>query len=413
MPPPIFKPSSSLAEVRYEIRGPLARRADELEQAGATIIKLNVGNPGNFGFRAPSELREAMSSHLPQSDAYCHQKGLMVAREAVVEQQQRRGVADAKPAQVFMGNGVSELIISSLRGLLNPGDEVLIPSPDYPLWTAATVLAGGKPVLYPCQRENGFVPVVAEVARLVGPRTRALVVINPNNPTGAVYPRAVLEGLARLAEEHGLVVFSDEIYDQILYEGSQFVPMAPLVTKTLCGTFSGLSKVYRACGFRVGWLSFSGATAGAQDYLVALDLLCALRLCANVPGQWAVPVALRGVQSIGELTAPGGRLFQARQAILEGVARSRYLDVVKPQGSIYAFVRIKPGLLPDFDDQRFALDLLERRHVFITPGNGFNVPYRDHFRITMLPEPTQVAMVFERIESLLDEYARAVNRASA
>jgi len=413
MPSPSFHPSTNLAHVRYEIRGPLARRADELEQAGATIIKLNVGNPGMFGFRAPLEMRQAMTEHLAQSDAYCHQKGLLQAREAVVAQQRSRGVMDVTPAEVFMGNGVSELIMSSLRGLLNDGDEVLIPSPDYPLWTAATVLSGGKPVHYPCARENGFVPVVADVARLVTARTRALVVINPNNPTGAVYPRAVLEGLARLAEERGLVVFSDEIYDQITYDGAEFVPMAPLVKGTLCGTFGGLSKVYRACGFRVGWLAFSGALAGAKDYLIGLDLLAGLRLCSNVPGQWAVPVALAGVQSILELTKPGGRLYEARKAVLEAVARSRYLDVVAPQGAIYAFVRIRPERLPGFDDQRFALDLLERRHVFITPGNGFNVPYRDHFRITLLPEPAQVAEVFLRIESLLEEYARSANTVSS
>jgi alanine-synthesizing transaminase len=411
MPSPIV-PSSHLANVRYEIRGPLARRADELEKAGYEIIKLNVGNPGLFGFRAPESMRRAIVENLINADPYSHQKGIFPAREAVVMQQQSRGVMDVTAADVFMGNGVSELIMSALRGLLNDGDEVLIPSPDYPLWTAATVLNGGKAVHYPCPREQGFVPDVEAVARLVTPRTRALVIINPNNPTGAVYPRAVLEGLVRIAEERGLVVFSDEIYDQILYDGAEFTPVATLAKKTLCGTFGGLSKVYRACGYRVGWLSFSGPKEHAKDYLLALDLLAGLRLCSNVPGQWAVQTALGGHQSIWDLTKAGGRLYESRRAMLEGVRRSRFLDVVEPRGAIYAFVRVKTEALPGFNDQRFALDLLEKQHVFVTPGHGFNVPYSDHFRITLLPDEKVMATVFERIEGLLEEYAKAGKKAA-
>jgi alanine-synthesizing transaminase len=401
MPPPVIKPSSQLANVRYEIRGPLARRAFELEKAGKEVIKLNIGNPGAFGFVMPATMRQAMIENLPQSEAYCHQKGIFPAREAVVMQQQSRGVMGVSADEVFIGNGVSELIMFALRALLDDGDEVLVPSPDYPLWTAAATINGGKAVHYPCPRESGFLPDIEKLRALVTPRTRALVIINPNNPTGAVYPRALLEQMVALAEERNLVLFSDEIYDQILYDGAEHVPLATLAKNTLCGTFGGLSKVYRACGLRVGWLTFSGERAHAKDYLLALDLLASLRLCANVPGQWAVQTALGGYQSIKDLTAPGGRLYQTRAAVIAAAARSKYLDVVAPQGAIYAFVRVKPERLPKFDDQQFALDLLERQHVLIAPGRSFNVPYHDHFRITLLPDEQTMATVFARMETLL------------
>ncbi len=410
MPPPPIVPSQSLTNVRYEIRGPLARRAAELEKSGYDIVKLNIGNPGNFGFRAPESMRRAIIENLDQADAYGPQKGIFPAREAVVMQLQSRGVMDVTADEVFIGNGVSELISSCLRALLNDGDEVLIPSPDYPLWTAATTLAGGLARHYPCPRELGYQPDVAALAALIGPKTRAIVVINPNNPTGAVYPRATLEAIARIAEEHGLVVFSDEIYDQILYDGATYIPMATVCHGTLVGTFGGLSKVYRACGYRVGWVSFSGETEHARDYLLALDLLAGLRLCSNVPGQWAVQTALGGHQSIWDLTKPGGRLYETRKAVVDGVAASRYFDVVAPQGAIYAWLRVKPEALPGFDDKRFALDLLERKHVLVTPGHGFNVPYADHFRITLLPEAGQMRQVFGKMEELLDEYARGTRR---
>lgn len=394
-------PSSSLADVRYEIRGPLARRAVELEQAGREIIKLNIGNPGIFGFRAPEAMRRAMIEHLEPADAYSHQKGIMSAREAVVQQFHGRGVRDVTVDDVYMGNGVSELILNALRGLLNPGDEVLVPSPDYPLWTAAVNLNAGKAVHYPCPEAQGFQPDLAALEQLITPRTRALVVINPNNPTGAVYPRATLEALVRLAEQRGLVIFSDEIYDQITYDGVVHVPMATLVKNTLCASFGGLSKVYRACGWRVGWLVFSGDRSGAADYFTELDKLASLRLCSNVPGQWAVQAALTGHQSIQDLIKPGGRLYETRRAIIAGLKASKHLDAVTPQGAIYAFVRVKTAG-PEFDDQRFALDLLERKQVLVTPGRGFNVPYRDHFRITLLPDEKIMADVFQRMEELLE-----------
>jgi alanine-synthesizing transaminase len=404
------RPSESLAHVRYEIRGRLARRAQELERLGYEIISLNIGNPGAFGFRTPETMRLAMIGNLPEAEGYCHQKGIFPAREAIAMQQQSRGVEGITAEEVFIGNGVSELIDLSLRALLNDGDEVLVPSPDYPLWTAAVTLNRGRPVHYACRPENGFVPDPDEIAKLVSPRTRALVVINPNNPTGAVYPRAVLESLARLAERRGLIVLSDEIYDQMVYEAAEFVPMATLVHDTVCATLSGLSKVYRACGYRVGWASFSGRLQGASEYLAALELLASLRLCSNVPAQWAVQTALGGFQSIRALVAPGGRLYESRQAILERVRASRFLTLTPPAGAMYAFVRVRTDDLPEFDDQQFALDLLEQKHVLVAPGVSFNVSYRDHFRVTNLPEASILRQVFARIEELLTGYASAVPR---
>ena len=397
--------SDGLASVRYEIRGKLARRALALERLGYDIVSLNIGNPYAFGFRTPETMRLAMIENLRNSEGYVHQKGIFPAREAVVMQQQSRGVTTVSAEEVFIGNGVSELIDLCLRALLNAGDEVLIPSPDYPLWSAAVTLNGGKAIYYPCRPENDFVPDPEEIAALITRNTRAIVVINPNNPTGAVYPRAVCEGIARLAEEKKLVVFSDEIYDQMTYDGAESIPMATLVRDTVCCTMSGLSKIYRACGYRVGWAAFSGNLRGAGDYLAALELLTSLRLCSNVPAQWAVQTALGGYQSIKELLAPGGRLYESRRAILEATSASRYLALSAPKGSMYAFVRVKTEELPDFDDQTFALDLLEQKHVLLAPGTSFNVPYSDHFRTTLLPDAQLLKKVFARIDELLSTYA--------
>ena len=402
-----IRPSEGLRHVRYEIRGRLARRAHELERQGYEIISLNIGNPRAFGLRTPETMRLAMIENLPEAEGYCHQKGIFPAREAVVMQQQARGISGVTAEEVFIGNGVSELIDLTLRALLNEGDEVLVPSPDYPLWTAAVTLNRCRAVHYPCRPENGFVPDPEEVARLVTPRTRAIVIINPNNPTGAVYPRAVLESLARLAEARGLVVFSDEIYDQMTFGEAEFVPMATLVHGTLCATLAGLSKVYRACGYRVGWAVFSGRTHAAAEYLGALELLSSLRLCSNVMAQWAVQTALGGHQSVKELIAPGGRLYESRAAILDAARASRFLTLAPPQGAMYAFPGVDARVLPDFDDQQFALDLLEQKHVLVAPGVSFNVPYRNHFRITNLPDAATLREVFTRIEELLGGYADA------
>ena len=397
--------SDALRDVRYEIRGQLANRAFELEKRGYEIISLNIGNPGLFGFRTPETMRLAMIENLGQAEPYCHQKGIFPAREAVVMQQQSRGIHGVTADEVFIGNGVSELIDLSLRALLNPGDEVLVPSPDYPLWSAAVTLNGGKAVHYRCRRENAFIPDVADLEALVTDRTRAIVVINPNNPTGAVYDRKTLEDIAALAERRGLVVLSDEIYDQMVYDDAKFVPMATLVNDSVCLTYSGLSKVYRACGYRVGWCVFSGDLDRAEDYIHAMELLAALRLCSNVSGQWAVQTALGGFQSIRELVRPGGRLYQSREVLVERVADSEYLDVQKPMGAMYAFIRLDPRFEGTLDDQAFALELLEKKHVLIAPGSSFNTIYTDHFRVTTLPDSDALNVVFDRINTCLAQYA--------
>lgn len=394
-----------LGEVRYEIRGELARRARELEAQGRRLIKLNIGNPGAFGFRAPEHLQRAIAEHLAESDPYTHQQGLPAAREAIAAQHRARGVHGAVPERVFVGNGVSELIDLSLRALLNPGDEVLLPSPDYPLWSAATILNDGRPVYYRCEAGNGFLPDPDEIESLVSSRTRALVLINPNNPTGASYPRALLERLVAIAAKHDLLLMADEIYDGILYDGAAFQPLAPLAGDLPCLSFGGLSKVHRACGWRVGWALLSGDPLRIGEYHHALDLLGALRLCANVPGQFAVAAALTGPDTIAALTAPGGRLYESRRAVIDRCAASDFLALVPPQGALYAFPGVDTEALPGFDDHRFAVELLEEEDVLIVPGASFNVPYRHHFRVTLLPEADTVHEVFRRIERTLARHA--------
>jgi len=397
--------SSRINEVRYEIRGELAQRALELEAAGREIIKVNIGNPGAFGFTVPEHVRTVIQANLASSETYCHQKGILPAREAIVAQQREHGVPDAHTDRVFIGNGVSELIDLSLRALLNDGDEVLLPSPDYPLWSAATVLNGGKPVYYTCPAERAHVPDPDEIEAAVTPRTRAIVVVNPNNPTGAVYPRAVLEAIVAIAERHRLIILSDEIYDEIVYDKAEFIPLARLAREVPCLTFDGLSKVQRACGYRVGWLSLTGSAAQLDEIERALDLLASLRLCANVPGQWAIVPSLTGPDTISPLTAPGGRLYATRQAVIDACAQSQFLDVVAPRGSLYAFPSIDTALLPQFDDEKFALDLLVSEGVLVVPGYGFNYARRNHFRTTLLPLAPQMRDVFARIERVLERMA--------
>lgn len=396
---------SRLSQVRYEIRGELARRARELEAQGRELIKLNIGNPGGFGFRAPAHLSEAIVHGLAASDAYAHQQGLLQAREAVAAQFAARGVSAIDADAVFVGNGVSELIDLALRALLDPGDEVLLPSPDYPLWSAATLLNDGEPVYYRCAADNGFLSDPDEIESHITARTRALVLINPNNPTGAVYPRELLHALVALARRHGLLLMSDEIYDGITYDGARFEPLAPLAGDVPCLSFGGLSKVHRACGYRVGWAVLSGERRRIADYHHALDLLGALRLCANVPGQWAVPAALTGINTIGPLCAPGGRLYEARRAVIEACAHSEWLSLNSPAGALYAFPAVIGEAALGFDDHQFAVELLEHESVLIVPGSSFNVAYRNHFRVTLLPEPAQLREVFARIERTLQRRA--------
>jgi alanine-synthesizing transaminase len=402
-PSPSLPVPRHLLNVRYEIRGPLARRAHQLERGGHDIIKINIGNPAAFGFRTPPSMRRALLENLAEAEAYCHQKGIFPAREAVVTDTQTFGIAGVTVDDVFMGNGVSELILMTMEALLSPGDEVLLPAPDYPLWTAAVAITAGKPVYYDCRPEAAFIPDPEQIARLVSPRTKAIVLINPNNPTGAVYPRAVVEAVVRIAEEKRISLFSDEIYNRILYDGALHTPAATLCEGTLCATFGGLSKVYRACGYRTGWVFFSGKKDHAADYLSCLDTLASLRLCSSVPGQWAVQTALGGVQSIYQLTAPSGRLGRQRKAVIDGVAKSKYLSLVAPKGALYAFVGVKKDVAPDFDDETFAMSLLEKKHVLLVPGSSCNVDYRNHFRLTLLPDEETIGEVFTRIEALLDE----------
>ena len=400
-----IRSSAVLHDVRYEIRGQLANRALELEKRGYEIISLNIGNPGLFGFRTPETMRLAMIENLGQAEPYSHQKGIFPAREAVVMQQQSRGIHNVTAEDVFIGNGVSELIDLSLRALLNPGDEVLVPSPDYPLWSAAVALNGGKVSHYGCDPENGFLPDAEDIERLVTPRTRAIVVINPNNPSGAVYGRDTLRAIVDIAERHGLVLMADEIYDQMVYDDAEFIPMATLVENTVCLTYSGLSKIYRACGYRVGWCIFGGDLDRAGDYRHGMELLAALRLCSNVPGQWAVQTALGGYQSIEQLVEPGGRLYQSRATVLERVATSNYLSVETPMGAMYAFLKLDARFAGRLDDQAFALELLESHHVLVAPGSSFNTPYTDHFRITTLPDTETLNLVFDRIDACLEQNA--------
>ncbi len=405
MPHPPLATRERLSEVRYEIRGELARRARELEGQGRTLVKLNIGNPGAFGFRAPAHLQRAIADHIHGTDPYTHQQGLPQAREAIAAFHAARGTPGADADRVFVGNGVSELIDLSLRALLNPGDEVLLPSPDYPLWSAATILNDGRPVYYRCQAGNGFLPDPDEIEALVSPRTRAIVLINPNNPTGACYPRALLERIVDIARRHGLLLMADEIYDGVLYDGARFEPLAPLAGDVACLSLGGLSKVHRACGWRVGWGVLSGDATRLGDFHHALDLLGALRLCANVPGQFAIEAALAGADTISALCAPGGRLYEARRAVVESCAASDHLSLVAPAGALYAFPRVVGAAAGGFDDHAFALEMLEAEDVLLVPGSSFNVPDRSHFRVTLLPEPDALREVFARIDRVLSRRA--------
>lgn len=404
-------PAFRLAQVRYELRGALAHRARALEAAGHAVLKLNIGNPGRFGFRTPVHLTSAITEHLVDSDAYGHEQGLESARAAIVAQQRQRGIEVPGIERVFIGNGVSELIELSLRALLNPGDEVLLPAPDYPLWSAATVLNDGAPRHYACPASRAHLPDPDQIEALCGPRTRAIVLINPNNPTGACYPRELLERIIAIAERRRLLLLSDEIYDDIRYDGTPFTPLASLAGDLPCVTFAGLSKVHRACGLRIGWVTLSGDDTRIDAYRDALQLLASLRLCANVPAQWAIEPALTGPDSITALTAPGGRLYESRRAALESIARSRFLECVAPAGALYAFPLVRADALPDFDDNDFAMRLLEDELALVVPGSSFDLPSSRHFRITLLPEAAQIADVFARIERVLarmaDERPRA------
>ena len=393
--------SSKLAGVCYDIRGPVLEHARRLEEQGHRVLKLNTGNPAPFGFSAPEELLVDMVRHLPAAQGYGDAKGLQSARHAVVQYHAGKGIDGLDVEDVYLGNGVSELIVMSLQALLDDGDEVLIPAPDYPLWTAAARLSGGVPVHYLCDEQADWWPDLDDLASKITPRTRALVVINPNNPTGAVYPRPVLEGLVELARQHGLVVLSDEIYDKILYDGAEHVSTAALAPDLLCLTFNGLSKAYRVAGFRSGWMLLSGPTRHARGYIEGLDVLANMRLCPNVPSQHAIATALGGHQSIHDLTRPGGRLLAQRDRTWQLLNELPGVSCVKPAGALYCFPRLDPAVHEIPDDQQLVLDLLLQERILVVQGTGFNWPHPDHLRIVTLPPVQDLERAVQQIGAFL------------
>ncbi len=400
---PVLK-SHKLADVCYEIRGPVLRRANRLEEEGHRIIKLNIGNPAPFGFEAPDEIIQDVIHNLPQAQGYSDSKGIFSARKAVMQECQRLGIADVSIDDIYIGNGASELIVMSMQGLLNNGDEMLIPAPDYPLWTAAVSLAGGTPVHYLTDESADWYPDLADIERRITPRTRGLVVINPNNPTGAVYSQALLEGMADLARRHNLIVFADEIYDKVLFDGVQHTAFASLAPDLLCVTFNGLSKSYRSAGFRAGWMIISGAKHRAGDYVEGLDMLASMRLCSNVPAQYAIQTALGGYQSIQDLVAPGGRLRRQRDLAHQLLCEIPGVSCVKPQGALYLFPRLDPDVYPIRDDQQLVLDFLNQEKVLLVQGSGFNWPDTQHLRIVFLPGEELLITAIERFGRFLERY---------
>ena len=400
---PILK-SNKLDNVCYDIRGPVLKAADQLESDGHTVLKLNIGNPAPWGFNAPEEILRDVIRNVPQSQGYCDSKGLYSARKAVMQYYQQVGVTDVDVDDIYIGNGVSELVAMSVQALVNDGDEVLIPSPDFPLWSAAVNLCGGKAVHYLCDEENDWQPDLADLRGKITPQTKALVVINPNNPTGAVYQRDMLEQLIAIGREFDLVMFADEIYDKILFDEEPYIPLASLADDLLMLTFSGLSKSYRVAGFRSGWLVVSGARERALDYIEGLNILASTRLCANVPTQHAIQTALGGHQSIFELTAPGGRLFEQRNVAWQLLNEIDGISCVKPKGALYLFPKIDTAKFNIQDDEQFALDLLMQEKVLMVQGSGFNWPRADHFRIVFLPHVEQLKEALGRLKNFLASY---------
>jgi alanine-synthesizing transaminase len=376
--------SDKLAGVLYDIRGPVLKRAMELEAEGQRILKLHIGNPAPFGFEAPDEILQDIIRNLPIAHGYSDSKGILSARRAVVQHYEEHGFAGLDVEDVYLGNGVSELIVLALQALLNNRDEVLIPAPDYPLWTAAVSLCGGRPVHYVCDEMQGWEPDLADIEAKITPRTRALVIINPNNPTGAVYSPELLKGVVELARRNNLIIFADEIYDRVLYDGATHTSIAPLAPDLLTLTFSGLSKAYRVCGFRSGWMAVTGPKQHADSYIEGLEMLANMRLCPNVPGQHAIQAAIGGHQSINDLVLPGGRLREQRDRAWSLLNEIPGVSCVKPAGALYVFPRLDPEVYPIEDDQRLVLELLEQQHILVVQGTGFNWPHTDHFRVVTL-----------------------------
>jgi alanine-synthesizing transaminase len=402
---PVLK-SSKLANVAYDIRGPVLDKARQMEEEGHKIIKLNIGNVAAFGFEPPDEIVQDMIRNIPGASGYTDSKGLFAPRKAVVHYMQQKQVHGVTVDDVYLGNGASELIQIAISALLNDGDEMLIPAPDFPLYTAVVGLSGGRPVHYVCDEQSGWLPDIADIRRKVTPATRGIIVCNPNNPTGALYPAELLREIIELARQHRLIVFVDEIYDKTLYDGHRHVSMASLADDVLFVTFNGLSKNYRSCGYRAGWMVVSGEKRHARDYIEGLNMLASLRLCSNTPGQLAIQTALGGYQSIDELVAPGGRLTRQRDVAYDLLTQIPGVSVVKPKAALYMFPRLDPKLYPIADDQRFAYELLAEEKVLIVQGTGFNVPDNEHFRIVFLPHADDLSEAIGRIARFLDHYRK-------
>ncbi|MBM3387489.1 MAG: pyridoxal phosphate-dependent aminotransferase [Betaproteobacteria bacterium] len=398
---PIQK-SAKLANVCYDIRGPIMDRARQMEEEGHKIIKLNIGNLAVFGFDAPEEIQQDMIRNLPNSAGYSDSKGIFAARKAVMHETQKQGIKGVTLDDIYLGNGASELIVMATNALLDNGDELLLPAPDYPLWTAAASLSGGTPVHYLCDEANGWMPDLADIRARITPRTKGIVVINPNNPTGALYSRELLDGIVAIARQHNLVIFADEVYDKVLYDDVVHTPIASLSEDVLTLTFNSLSKSYRSCGYRAGWMVVSGDKKPAKDYIEGLNMLSNMRLCSNVPGQWAVQTALGGYQSIKDLVCEGGRLRKQRDLAYELISAIPGVSCVRPQAALYMFPRLDPKIYPIGNDQQFFLQLLEETKVMLVQGTGFNWAQPDHFRIVFLPHEDDLREAIQRVARFLE-----------
>lgn len=396
--------SSKLDNVCYDIRGPVLKHAKRMEEEGHKILKLNIGNPAPFGFDTPDEILVDVLRNLPTSQGYCDSKGIYPARKAVVQYYQRKGIMSLDVEDVYMGNGVSELILMAMQALLNNGDELLVPAPDYPLWTASVSLSGGTPVHYLCDESSDWYPDLDDIKKKITPKTRGIVLINPNNPTGAVYSRDFLQQVIEIARQHGLIIFADEIYEKILYDGATHTSIATLTDDVVCVTFNGLSKAYRICGFRSGWMFVTGPAHLTAGYRDGLDMLASMRLCANVPMQHAVQTALGGYQSINELILPGGRLLEQRDKAYEMITSIPGVSCVKPKGALYLFPKLDQKKFNIQNDQQMVLDFLQQEKVLLVQGSGFNWPKPDHFRIVFLPHIEDLEMAIGRLERFLSTY---------
>lgn len=399
-----LKKSAKLANVLYDIRGPIMDAAKQMEEDGQKIIKLNIGNLAVFGFDAPEEIQQDMARNLPISAGYSDSKGVFAARKAVMHETQKQGITGVTLDDIYLGNGASELIAMSTNALLDDGDELLLPAPDYPLWTASTSLSGGTPVHYLCDEANGWMPNLDDIRAKITPRTKGIVVINPNNPTGALYSDDLLKSIVAIAREHGLVIFADEVYDKVLYDGVKHTAIASLSSDVLTLTFNSLSKSYRSCGYRAGWLVVSGDKRSAQDYIEGLNMLSNMRLCANVPGQWAIQTALGGYQSINDLVCEGGRLRRQRDLAYELITAIPGVSCVKPSAALYMFPKLDPEVYPIEDDRQFFLELLKETRVMLVQGTGFNWATPDHFRIVFLPHEDDLREAINRIAKFLEQY---------